>query len=358
MLKLAIVVAVVATVVVLPNLRSRTTTPAVDRSGRQIGVDSVAPTKFVQVLGKRMAYVEIGEGEPIVFMHGNPSLKYLWRNIMPHVCPKHGRCIAPDLIGMGESEKIPGEGFDGRYSFHNHSMYLDAFLKELKIDCGVRWVVHDWGSGLGLDWISRHLKCVKSFAFMDAVIGPEPLAELPLMDSLIFQYVVRNPVLGPLVMYRLHALINYLLPEVFVQRELTQQELAVYAAPYVNGGEDRAPLLHWAAQVPRLGVPEATHNVIKTYTEVLENSDVPKLWIPFEPGQLLTAGGDMAKRVSAWKNTAISPPAQGTHFAQEDEPHKIGIALEQFFGAVASGQKEVSDMTFNYRAMLGIKSKK
>ena len=107
-----------------------------------------------------------------------------------------------------------------------------------------------------------------------------------------------------------------------------------------------------------LGQPEVTYKVIKTYTEVLEKSDVPKLWIPFEPGQLITAGGDMAKRVAAWKNTAISPPAQGTHFAQEDEPHKIGIALGQFFGAVANGQKEVSQMTFNYRAMLGIEPKK
>jgi len=341
----------------LPSLRSRTSTPAVDRSGREIGVSPVAPTKFVQVHGKRMAYVDIGDGEPIIFLHGNPSTNYLWRNVMPHVCPKHGRCIAPDLIGMGESEKLPGDGFDGRYSYQNHTMYLEGFLKELKIDCNVSWVVHDWGSGLGLNWISQHLGCVKSFAFMDAVIGPEPLAELPFMDSLIFQYVVRSHVLGPLVFYRLHALINYLLPEVFIQRELTQQEWSVYAAPYVNGGEDRAPLWHWAAQVPRLGLPEDIFNIVKTYTEVLEKSSVPKLWIPFEPGQLLSAGGDMAKRVAAWKNTAIAPPAQGTHFAQEDEPHKIGIALEQFFGAVAAGQEDVSQMAFNYRAMLGIQPK-
>jgi len=337
--------------------RPRTTTPATDRSGREIGVGAVAPTKFIQVKGKRMAYVDIGAGDPIVFLHGNPSTNYLWRNVMPHVCPKHGRCIAPDLIGMGESEKLPGEGFDGRYSFQNHSMYLDAFLKEMKIDCNVRWVVHDWGSGLGLDWISRNLKCVKSFAFMDAVIGPEPLAELPFMDAMIFKHVIRNPVLGPFVMYKLHALINYLLPEVFVQREMTQQEWSVYAAPYVNGGEDRAPLLHWAAQVPRLGTPEAVHSIIKTYTEVLEKSDVPKLWIPFEPGQLIASGGEISKRVSTWRNTAISPPAQGTHFAQEDEPHKIGIALAQFFGAVATGTTDVSQLAFNYRAMLGIEPK-
>ena len=118
-----------------------------------------------------------------------------------HVCPKHCRCIAPvlapDLIGTGESEKLPGEGFDGRYSFQNHSAYLDPFLKEMKIGCNVRWVVLDcnWGSGLGLDWISRNLKCVKSFAFMGAVIGPEPLAELPFMDAMIFKHVIRNPVL-------------------------------------------------------------------------------------------------------------------------------------------------------------------
>ena len=152
------------------------------------------PKKYAQVLGKRMAYVEVGEGDPIVFLHGNPTSSYLWRNVIPHL-EDRGRCIAPDLIGMGDSEKIEGAG-PGSYRFVEHRRYLDAILEQLGVTENVTLVVHDWGSGLGFDWANRHREAMKGIAYMEAIVMPMTWAQFPSAVTSVFQGRVDKSCVG------------------------------------------------------------------------------------------------------------------------------------------------------------------
>jgi len=126
--------------------------------------------KFVDVLGRQMAYVDVGSGDPIVFLHGNPTSSYLWRKIIPR-CTGLGRCLAPDLIGMGDSDKLPTSG-PGSYTLGEHRRYLDAWFEKLGLTKNVTLIVHDWGSVLGFDWARRHPDAVKGIAYMEAIVMP------------------------------------------------------------------------------------------------------------------------------------------------------------------------------------------
>jgi haloalkane dehalogenase len=280
----------------------------------------------VRVLGREMAYVETGEGDPIVFLHGNPSSSYLWRNVIPHLAAQ-GRCIAPDLIGMGDSEKLPpaGEdGDDGRYRYTEQRRYLFALLERLGVQDSVTLVLHDWGSALGFDWASRHEKQLRGIAYMEAFVRPLSYDELGFAGSLMFR-TMRGP-LGELLIMRWNLFVEAILPA-SVLRSLEPEELDAYRAPYVAGGEDRRALLTWPREVPFDGEPADTHQIVSTYSKWLRRSTVPKLLISADPGALLT--GDVLEYARGFPNQR-EVTVRGAHFIQEDSPDEIGRALSEW----------------------------
>ena len=281
------------------------------------------PKKSIAVNGKRMAYVELGSGEPVVFLHGNPTSSYLWRNIMPYVQDGY-RAIAPDLIGMGDSEKLSDPGPD-RYRFVEHREYLDAFLEEIVPEGKITLVIHDWGSALGFHWANRYPERVKGICFMEAIVGPvKSWDDWPENARDIFQ-AMRSPA-GEEIILKKNLFIEAILPSA-VMRELSDVEMDVYRKPFQNAGEDRRPTLTWPRQIPIEGYPEDVHHLVSEYADWVKNTDFPKLFINAEPGSILL---DPAREfVRSWKNLG-EVTVKGTHFIQEDSPHEIGLALRNW----------------------------
>ena len=197
------------------------------------------------ILGQTMAYVDVGAGDPIVFLHGNPTFSYIWRNILPHV-QQLGRIIAPDLIGMGDSQKLPESG-PSSYAFLEHRRYLDALLEALGVRDRVTFVVHDWGSALGFDWSSRHPQAVRGIAYMEAIVKPYSWSEYPDVARTTFQ-ALRSPS-GEQMVLEQNSFIEFNLPRTIL-RTLTEEELNTYRRPFTAPGEGRRPMLSWARQLP------------------------------------------------------------------------------------------------------------
>ena len=282
--------------------------------------------KFVSVLGKRMAHVEVGSGDPIVLLHGNPTSSYLWRNIIPHL-EDIARCIAPDLIGMGDSEPVDNSGPDS-YRFVEHREYLDGLLEQLDLGDSVTFVIHDWGSGLGFDWANRHRDRVKGLAYMEAIVKPVSWDSWPEAARGIFE-AMRSPA-GETIVLEKNVFVERILPT-SVMRDLTDEEMAVYRAPYLEGGESRRPTLTWPRQIPIDGEPQDVHDIVADYGRWLESATVPKLFINAEPGSILT--GPQRDYCRTWPNqTEITVP--GYHFIQEDSPDEIGQAIRQWYQAL------------------------
>lgn len=279
--------------------------------------------KFIEVNGRRMAYVEMGTGDPIVFQHGNPTSSYLWRNIMPH-CAHLGRCIALDLIGMGDSDKLPDSG-PGRYTFQEHREYLDAAWEALGIAEDVTLVLHDWGSALGFDWARRNQDAVKAIAYMEAVVGPVPKWDSwPENARNIFQALRSDA--GEDMILEKNLFVERILPASII-RELSDEEMAEYRRPFANPGEDRRPTLTWPRQIPIEGNPEDVAEIARKYAVWLATNDIPKLFINADPGSILT--GKAREFARSFKNqTEVT--VKGTHFIQEDSPDEIGKALAGF----------------------------
>lgn len=278
------------------------------------------PKKFVDVLGKSMAYVEMGEGDPIVFQHGNPTSSYLWRNIMPHV-RGHGRCIAIDLIGMGDSAKLDDPG-PGRYTFVEHREYFDAALDALGIERDVTLVVHDWGSALGFDWANRHRDGVKGICYMEAIVCPVATwDDWPEAARQVFQGF-RSPAGEDMVLEK-NVFVERVLPGSII-RKLEEQEMAVYRRPFAEPGEDRRPTLSWPRQIPIAGEPADVVAFVQDYADWLATSEVPKLFINAEPGAILT--GPQRDFCRSWPNQ-IEVTVNGIHFIQEDSPDEIGRTI-------------------------------
>ena len=286
-------------------------------------ISSQAPTKkTIDVLGRRMAYVEMGEGDPVLFQHGNPTSSYLWRNVMPHVAPL-GRCIAVDLIGMGDSEKLD-ESQPGRYRFVEHREFLDAALAALGVDANVTWVLHDWGSALGFDWANRHRGATKGLAYMEALVRPLTWAEWPDRSRRIFQGL--RGAAGEEMVIEKNMFVERILPG-SVLRTLTDAEMTVYRAPYVEPGESRRPTLTWPREIPIDGAPADVTEIVRSYADWMSANDLPKLFINAEPGAILTgAPREFCRR---WTNQE-EVTVRGAHFVQEDAPHEIGRALAAF----------------------------
>lgn len=275
--------------------------------------------KTIEVLGKRMAYVEMGEGDPIIFQHGNPTSSYLWRNIMPHV-KNFGRCIAIDLIGMGDSEKLENSGPD-RYTLKEHQQYLYAAFEALGVKQNVIFVIHDWGSALGFAWAQQNPESVKGICYMEAILMPMTWEQWPAAATRVFQGFRSDA--GERMVLENNVFVENVLPG-SVLRDLTEKEMSVYRRPFENPGEDRRPTLTWPRQIPLEGQPEDVVSLVKGYGDWLKESSVPKLFINAEPGAILT--GDIREFCRTWPNQTEVTVA-GKHFIQEDSPDEIGQAI-------------------------------
>lgn len=241
-----------------------------------VSTESLRYEKSYKIIhGKRMAYVDVGSGDPIVFLHGNPTSSFLWRNVMPHL-EGRGRLIAPDLIGMGDSEKLDNSG-PGSYSYVEHRKYLFALLEELGVNKNVTLVIHDWGSGLGFHWAHQNPNAVKGIAFMEAFVAPVSSWDDFPDDERKPIRAVRSPAGEEMVLQR-NWLVETLLPGTIL-RELTQAELAEYRRPFLNAGEDRRPTLAWPRQIPVGGEPADVHELMSAYSEWMAQNDIPKLFV-------------------------------------------------------------------------------
>jgi haloalkane dehalogenase len=287
------------------------------------------PKQTIEVLGKRMSYVEMGEGDPIIFQHGNPTSSYLWRNVMPHLADQ-GRCIAIDLIGMGDSEKLDDSGPE-HYTFVEHRRYFDAALEALGVTDRVTLVIHDWGSALGFDWANRHRDNVMGICYMEAIVQPMSWEEWPDAATEIFEGF--RSAAGEEMVLDNNVFVEAVLPG-SVLRDLTEEEMNVYRRPFVNAGEDRRPTLTWPRQIPLAGEPADVVAIVQDYGEWLVTADLPKLFINAEPGAILT--GPQRDFCRSWPNqTELT--VRGNHFIQEDSPDEIGVALAEWRRGIAAG---------------------
>lgn len=280
------------------------------------------PKKTLRVLGKTMAYVEMGSGDPIVFQHGNPTSSYLWRNVMPHLA-RQGRCIAPDLIGMGDSEKLERSGPDA-YRFVEHRRYFDAAMEALGVRENVTLVLHDWGSALGFDWANRHRDAVKAIAYMEGIVRPLNWNEWPENSRKIFAGF-RSPA-GEAMVLEKNVFVERVLPG-SVLRKLSETELSVYRRPFAEAGEARRPTLSWPRQLPIEGEPADVVQIVQDYADWMASNEIPKLFINAEPGAILV--GAQREFCRGWKNQKEVTVA-GNHFIQEDSPHEMGQAISDW----------------------------
>ena len=282
--------------------------------------------KFATINGRRMAYIDEGAGDAIVFQHGNPTSSYLWRNVMPH-CAVLGRLIACDLIGMGDSDKLPDSGPE-RYSYAEQRDYLFALWDRLALGKRIIFVIHDWGSALGFDWASRNRERVAGIAYMEGIVTPVTWNDWPENARRAFQSFRSDG--GEDMILQKNNFVERVLPGSVI-RKLSDEEMAEYRRPFLNPGEDRRPTLTWPRQIPVEGEPADVVKVVQDYSTWLAQSEVPKLFVNADPGSILV--GRQREVCRAWPNqTEIT--VKGLHFIQEDSPDEIGQAVASFMKRV------------------------
>ena len=274
------------------------------------------------VLDTEMAYVDTGDGAPVVFLHGNPTSSYLWRNVIPHVEPR-ARCLAPDLVGMGESGGAP----DGSYRFLDHARYLDAWFEALGLDGNVTLVGHDWGGALGFHWARRNPERVRAIAYMETIVSPLSWEAWPEDARGIFRALRSEE--GEELVLKNNAFVERILPS-SVLRELAAEEMEAYRKPYPTE-ESRRPTLVWPRELPIDGEPEDVVGIVEDYSRWLAESGIPKLFVNAEPGVILT--GAQREFCRGWRNQE-EVTVRGAHFVQEDSPREIGEAIDAFVGRV------------------------
>ena len=287
-----------------------------------IGTQPFATKKFIEIKGRRMAYIDEGSGDPIVFQHGNPTSSYLWRNVMPH-CAGLGRLIACDLIGMGDSDKLSPSGPE-RYSYVEQRGFLHGLWEELKLGNKVILVLHDWGSALGFDWANQHRDRVQGIAYMESIVMPIGWEDFPEQVRDVFR-AFRSPA-GEQLVLKDNVFVEQVLPGA-IMRPMTEAEMTVYRKPFLAEGEDRRPTLSWPRQIPIDGEPADVVAIVAEYAAWLTKSSVPKLFVNAEPGALLK--GRARDFCRTWPNqTEVT--VKGAHFIQEDSPDEIGTAVADF----------------------------
>ena len=289
------------------------------------------PRKRIEVLGTDISYVDTGRGNPIVFLHGNPTWSYLWRNIIPYVSDL-GRCLAPDLVGMGES----GKSADGAYRFADHVRYIDAWFEALNLTRNVTLVLHDWGSALGFHRAARFPDQIKMIAYMEAIVKPMRLEEFGQAEG-IFR-ALRSPEGEQMVIVG-NFFVEGILPRSVI-RTLNEEELTAYRKPFL-APEDRWPTLIWPRQIPIDGEPSDVNAVVQQYSTFMSHSPIPKLLIAGDPGAIIK--GSVLEFCKTWPNQKqVTVP--GIHFLQEDSAKEIGQALREFVKS-ASGSSDLSPVS-------------
>ena len=281
-----------------------------------------ADKKKITINNKTMSYIDEGEGDAIIFQHGNPTSSYLWRNVMPHL-EGQGRLIACDLIGMGDSEKLTNSGPDS-YNYFEHRDFLFALFEELNIGKHVVFVIHDWGSALGFDWSFQNQDRVQGIAYMEGIVKPVTWDEWPENATKVFQGFRSEA--GESMVLDKNIFVERVLPS-SIMRELSEEEMDEYRRPFLNPGEDRRPTLSWPRQIPIQGEPKRVVEVVENYSKWLSSSDLPKLFINADPGSILT--GKQREFCRSWPNQE-EVTVKGTHFMQEDSPDEIGKAVSRF----------------------------
>ena len=290
------------------------------------GTKPYGELQYREINDKRMAYVDEGQGDAIVFQHGNPTSSYLWRNIMPHL-EGLGRLVACDLIGMGHSDKLDNCGPD-RYHYTEQRDYLFGLWDQLELGDRVILVLHDWGSALGFDWANKHRDRVAGIAYMEAIAMPINWADFPGPVSDVFQGF-RSPE-GESMVLEQNLFVEAVLPGA-INRKLTDEEMDHYREPFRTPGEDRRPTLSWPRNIPIEGEPADVVAIVEEYGAWLAQCDVPKLFVNAEPGAITR--GRVRDFVRTWPNqTEVTVP--GTHFIQEDSADAIGAAVASFVRAV------------------------
>lgn len=282
----------------------------------EISADFPFESKFVEVNGQKIHYVEQGTGKPILFLHGNPTSSYLWRNIIPYAA-QHGRAIAMDLIGMGKSGKP-----DLAYRFADHVPFVDGFIEALGLQ-DVTLVIHDWGSALGFHYAHRHPENVRGIAFMEAVIRPMKWSAFP-RDFKIGFKLMRTPGIGWLMISGLNMFVNKILPSAVV-RNLSDQEMDHYRAPYPDP-KSRLPLRQWPCEIPIEGSPADVHQIVDGYSKWLGETDIPMVLFYGTPGGTIQSNG-LEWCLDTIKDLETVDIGPGIHFLQEDNPHLIGEEL-------------------------------
>ena len=277
------------------------------------------PRHRIRVLDTEMAYVGSGAGDPVVFLHGNPTSSYLWRNVIPLV-DGIARCLAPDLVGMGDSGKAP----NGSYRLVDHARYLDAWFEALGLARNVTLVGHDWGSALGFYWAHRHPERVRGIVYTEAILRPLTWGEWPEPARAIFQ-AMRSPA-GEDIALQKNVFVERILPA-SVLRKLTPEEMDAYRRPFREPGERRRPVLTWPREIPLDGEPADVVAIVDAYAGWLAETAVPKLFINADPGSILV--GAQREFCRTWSNQQ-EVTARGTHFVQEDSPAEIGRAIATF----------------------------
>jgi len=290
-----------------------------------ISTEAPSYRKRLQVCGTTMAYVDVGEGDPIVFLHGNPTPSYLWRNIIPHVLP-FGRCLAPDYVGMGNSGPSP----DGAYRFVDHQRYLDAWFDALGLTRNVILVVHDWGSALGFAWAQRHPERVKALVYMEGIVRPFlSWDEWPETTRAFFK-AQRTPDGEDLILQK-NFFIEFLLP----LRGISNEAIDVYRRHYRNPGPARKAMLEWTRELPIEGEPRDVVHIVDAYGKWLSTSPIPKLFINGDPAGFLI--GPQREFCRAWPNQQ-EVTVKGAHFLPEDSPAEVGDAIARFVAKVLARQ--------------------
>ena len=284
--------------------------------------DEELEKKNIKVHGKNMAYVEKGEGDPIIFQHGNPTSSYLWRNIIPYL-ENQGRCIAIDLIGMGDSDKLTDEG-NNTYSYNVQKKYFDACMEELEINKNITFVIHDWGSALGFNWAYEHQQDIKGICYMEAIVKNITWDDWPKDAKSIFQGFRSDA--GENLILKKNLFIEGILPNAII-RNLTESEMSVYRRPFIKE-IDRRPTLDWPRQIPINNEPKDVCKIVEDYSSWMSINEIPKLFINADPGSILT--GKQREFCRKWKNQQ-ELTVKGNHFIQEDSPEEIGEAISNWY---------------------------